>query len=427
MSRTARPIGVAALAMTALIALAGCSSSGDTGKTSGSSGGTVSSSATGTGDSGAASPSKATGSPILIGMINQENTPAGSFPEMRQALQASFSYINDELGGVNGRPLKLQACASDASPASSANCARKLLDEKPIAVAAGADFGAAGSLPVLEKAKVPYVGGEPLLPPELSNANSWAFVGGSVGAFPAQAYYIAKVLKAKKVGILTTANPAGMAAATTYGKDVLTTLGVKDVQIVSAAADAADFSAPLHQITAGNPDVVMVLFSAQGCSRIMQARASLGVPTKFFFAGSCADADVLKAGGAGAEGAYFNSELQGYTADDPQVQIYRDKMKKYQPSAAISGFSQNGFETGMNLYALLKPLSDSEISPAGLSKALAATQDQPNFMGHAYTCDRKQVSGAPAVCQAFERIMQYSGGKFVDQGQWVNGAQYLGK
>ena len=35
----------------------------------------------------------ADGEPIVIGMINQENTPAGSYPELSQAAQANLSMI----------------------------------------------------------------------------------------------------------------------------------------------------------------------------------------------------------------------------------------------------------------------------------------------------------------------------------------------
>ncbi len=421
MQKVVARVSATALGLVALLALSSCSSSSSN---SGGGGGSGSSGAT-TGATTGSTAGAASGTAIDIGMINQENTAAGSFPEMRESLQASFDYINKELGGVNGHPLKLTACATDASPASSTTCARQMVSDKVVAVAAGVDFGSSGSLPVLESAKIPYVGGEPILPPELTNPDSWSFVGGSVGAFPGQAYYIAKVLKAKKVAILTTANPAGEAAATTYGKNVLNNLGVSDVKIVTAAADAADFTAPVQQVAADKPDVVMVLFSSQGCSRIMQAKSSLGVTSQFFYAGSCADAGVVKAGGSGAEGAYFNSELMGYNSDDPQVTIYRNAMKTYSPKTVISGFGQNGFETGMNLYALLKKLPEGGITSAALITALGATSNEPNFMGHPYTCDRKQIPGLPAICQAYERILQYKGGSFVDQGQWVNGAVYV--
>jgi len=113
-------ISVTALGLAAALILSSCSS----GKSSGDD-------STGSGSAG----SRASGTPISIGMINQENTAAGSFPEMRESLQASFSYINNDLGGVNGHPLKLTACITDATAASSANCAREMVSDK---VAAGA-------------------------------------------------------------------------------------------------------------------------------------------------------------------------------------------------------------------------------------------------------------------------------------------------
>lgn len=369
---------------------------------------------------------KATGAPLPIGFINQENTPAGSFPEVREAAEAAVNYINDDLGGVNGRPLELVSCVTDASPASGANCARQLVDQKVPLVSGGEDFATSGSIPVLEKAKVPYVGGIPILPPELSSDASWQFTGGSVGAFPAQAVYIAKELKAEKVGIIYTANPAGEAAATKFGKDILNKLGVQDVTLVGAAADAADFTGPVAQVTKGNPDAVMVLFAAQGCSRIMAAKQSIGVTAKMFYPGSCADESVIKGGGAGAAGAYFNSEPLLFTSDEPEVKTWRDQMTRYSPKTTLSAYSQAGFQTVMNIQATLKKIS-GEITPEAVVQTLASAKDEPNFMAHPYTCDRQQVQGAPAVCNATNRIIQYDGGKFVDVlGEWVDGTEYLG-
>lgn len=399
-----------AVALVAALALSACGS--DTGADA---------------SSGSAAPeNKATGTPLPIGFINQENTPAGSFPEVREGAEAAVDYINNDLGGVRGRPLELVPCVTDASPASGANCARQLLDQDVPLVAGGEDFATSGSIPVLEKAKVPYVGGIPILPPELTSDASWQFTGGSVGAFPAQAAYIAEELKADKVGIIYTANPAGEAAATTFGKNVLNELGVQDVTLVGAAADAADFTGPVAQVTEGDPDAVMVLFAAQGCSRIMAAKQSIGVTAKMFYPGSCADESVIEGGGAGAEGAYFNSEPLLFTSDDPEVKTWRDQMDTYSPETTLSAYSQGGFQTIMNIQAMLKKI-EGEITPKAVIQALSSAQDEPNFMAHPYTCDRKQVPGAPAVCNATNRIIQYDGEKFVDVlGEWVDGTEYLG-
>ncbi|MCH2409153.1 MAG: hypothetical protein MK190_08280, partial [Acidimicrobiales bacterium] len=45
--------------------------------------------------------------PVLVGLINMENSPAGSFPEARVAIEAAADWVNSELGGINGRPIEL--------------------------------------------------------------------------------------------------------------------------------------------------------------------------------------------------------------------------------------------------------------------------------------------------------------------------------
>ena len=52
-------------------------------------------------------PVAATGEPIKIGHINQEDVPAGSFPEVRLGTEAAIEFINTELGGADG-----QLCAA---------------------------------------------------------------------------------------------------------------------------------------------------------------------------------------------------------------------------------------------------------------------------------------------------------------------------
>jgi branched-chain amino acid transport system substrate-binding protein len=359
-------------------------------------------------------------------MINQENTPAGSFPEVRMGAQAAISYINNSLGGLNGRPLKLTPCITDGSPASGANCSRQLIGDHVVAVVGGEDFSTTGSIPPLEKANIPYVGGIPILPPESTSKISFQFSGGSSGAFSAQDEYLAKTLHAKKINIITTANPAGRAAATTFGANILAKLGVTDVKTVQAAADAADFTAPVQQIAANKPDAIIVLFASPGCSRIMQAIGSLGVQAKTFYPGSCLTSAEVKAGGQGAEGAYFNSDNMLFTGDDPQVVTWRAQMQKYQPKAVLSAYSQNGFQSVMNLYEAMKK-GPADPTPASIISTLESSVNVPSFMGHPYTCNHKIVPGNPAICSAAQRIIQYKDGKFTDiAGKWVDGASLVG-
>lgn len=376
------------------------------------------------GDDAAAGASEAatpTGEPIMLGMINQENTPAGSFPEIRQAAEAAVAHLNAE-GGIDGRPLELEACITQGTPEGSAACAEGFAASKPVLVMPGIDFGSAASLPILERAGIPYVGGVPLLPPELTAPNSYTFVGGSASAFPSQAVFLANELKVDKVNILYTDNPAGAQAAKAFGADILAANGVTDVQLIPEKADAADFTAALTKTAQGDPDAIMVLFAGQGCSRVMQAKGALGIDAMMFYPGSCADEAVIEAGGAGAEGAFFNEEVVLYDdLEDPEVKTYVDALAEYAPDAKKSGFSQTGFGAVMNIAELMKETS-GDITTESFVAAIGQAKDKPNFMAHPYTCDREQVPGLPAVCNAFSRIVQFENGEIKDVlGKWING------
>ena len=85
----------------------------------------------------------ATGPPIVVGMINQEDAPVGSFPEVRRSAEAAVRYVNEELGGVDGRPLRLETCTTRGTPESSQACADQLVGKQPVAVLGGVDLGAA--------------------------------------------------------------------------------------------------------------------------------------------------------------------------------------------------------------------------------------------------------------------------------------------
>lgn len=383
-----------------------------------------------TSSSGAASAAPApTGEPIVLGMMNQENTPAGSFPEIRVADQAAVDYINKSMGGINGRPLSLETCITNGSPESSASCANQLVGKKPLVITSGIDFGTAASLPVFVKASLPYVGGIPLLPTELTSPDSFMFSGGSTSAFPAQAAYIAEEQKAKKVNVLYTDNPSGLAAATKYGQKVLESYGITDVKLTAEKADAADFTAAVTKVAQGSPDAVMVLFSGQGCSRIMQAAGSLGLTskTKFYYPGSCAGSEIIKAGGSGAEGARFNTDNLLLNDSDPDIKVFKDAMKANAPAGASqSSFAQSGFSSVMNIAALLKGLPTGSVTSQGLVDALKATKDQHNFMSHPYTCDGKQVPGATSVCNAYDKMVENKSGtlQYLDN-DWVKGADKL--
>jgi branched-chain amino acid transport system substrate-binding protein len=315
--------------------------------------------------------------------------------------------------------LRLEVCRTSGTPESSAACANQLVEKHPVAVLGGVDLGAAASLPVFEKAAVPYVGGTPALGDELTSPAAWMLGGGVVADLLGQADYALGTLKVKKVGALYVDLPGLLSTVINAAQVVLRAKGVTDVKLVAAKADAADFAGPLKAATAANPDAVVVVFPAQSCARVMTAARALKVKAKMFYPSACASQAVVDAAGPAAEGAYFASGYLPFDDPSPDVATWKAEAGVSKPSA----LSQAGFAVAMNVYALLKEGADT---PAAVTAKLRESAGRPGFMAHPYTCDRKQVSLLPAVCNPYVRLLQYKGGRFVDlTGAWVSGADLV--
>lgn len=362
---------------------------------------------------------KATGPPIVVGMINQENTPVGSFPEIRQAAEAAVVHVNNNLDGVGGRPLRLETCVTAGTPESSRACATELVAKKPVAVLGGVDLGAAASLPVLARAAIAYIGGSPALGEELTATGAFMFTGGTATDLLGSVTYAVDTLGAKRVGALYLDLPGVLSTVVAAAPTVLRSKGITDVKLVAEKADAADFTPALKSLNSTRPDVIFVVFGAQSCARIMAASKSLGIQAAMIYPATCASDSVARAAGAAANGAYFATGYLGFDDPSPDVATWR------KAGGTTSALAQAGFASVMNLRAILGEVGDP-IKAEGVTARLAAAREFPGFMSHPFTCDNEQVPFLSAVCNPFVRIVRYQGDRFNDVGGgWISGADLL--
>jgi branched-chain amino acid transport system substrate-binding protein len=371
---------------------------------------------------------RATGEPLVVGMINMEEAPTGSFPELRRDAEAAVRYVNEELGGVNGRPIQLEVCHTAGTPESSQACATRLRARNPVAVLGGIDFHAGSSLPVFESAGIPYVGMTPALGDELASRYAFLLAGGLAADLLAQTEYITTTLGATKVGVVHLDLPGLQGAAILAARAILQQKGVTDLRIVSEKGDAADFVPAVRSATANNPEVLLAVFPAQGCTRVLQAAQSLRVRARLFLPSACAAQQVFDAAGSAANGVTFASGLVPYTeSSHPEVATYLEKLREHGPGdASPSVLSQAGFSLVMNLHRLLTSIDGAPTGEA-LTKKLRSTRDEPSFMGHPYTCDMRQMPLLPAVCSGSVQLLRHEGGgRFANVSDgWVTGAELL--
>lgn len=367
-----------------------------------------------------------TGPPIELGLSNTENSPAGNYVDSRLGAEAAVRYVNEELGGVNGRPLELEACTTAGTPESSINCANKFVQSNKLLVSPGIDLGAPAAIPIYAQAGMPYVGGLFTSAEEYASPVSYSFIGAAAGAIAGLAAYAGQELQAKKVVVMAPDIPQLPPAIDNFVKPVLAKLGTTDITTIPEAATAPDFTPAVTRANRDNPDVIIMLFSGPTCVKVMQAVAQANVPReKVLYAGECANKAQIEAGGGGGEGATFQSALVNLDSDAPNAQVFREKLEKYSEDTAPGVTTATGFDSIMNIYSVLKKIP-GEITRESLVTALKSTNSEPAFLSHGFTCDGKQFPNLPGLCDTHFRFYKYENGEFSEtNNEWVNGVAVL--
>jgi branched-chain amino acid transport system substrate-binding protein len=416
----------AAAILAAALLAAGCgSSSSSSGAASGGSS-TSASTSTGSSSSGGTSalgtPKKATGTPYVFGLINDETGPV-TFPEARQAEIAAADYVNNYLGGINGHPIQLVDCISDATAPTSARCASELVAKHPLAILGAADTGTPGSEPVYQRAGLDYIGGIPFTPVEQNAPNSVQFWSVSLGDNAAASVYAAKTLGAKSAAVMYFNNSQGKIAGLGIIPPTMKAAGITTVKTVGIPPTTPDPSPEVATVIAAHPDVVYVDIP-NNCGVVLKDLKSLGYSGKLIGIDPCTAPQAISSAAGAAEGMYIAS---AFAESGAQWDAFLAAMQKYAaPNTAIDGISEAGFATVMNVQAALSTISGTPTSQSILS-AFKSGSNHPNYMSHPYTCNGGAVAKAVSICNDYYLMEQIKGGKPVESNttDWVTSKGYF--
>ena len=373
------------------------------------------------------SASAAEGEPIVLGMINQENTPVGSYPELSSATRAAIEFVNAELGGVHGRPLELEVCNTEFSPEGSTACAQKFVQAGVPAVLGAIDVFGTG-IDTLEENGIPFVGGIPVSEQAVTAGNSFQWSGGTWGATIAFAHHAATEVDADSVAIVYPEyGPITDSAG--YGKTTLEQLGVTDVVMVPYPITATDLTSPIQAANSSFPDALIMLAADTGCSGAFDGISTVGVTAQVYLVGACAAPRIIE--GAGPEktdGTIFNVEGPiDRSEKNVDFSLYQAVAQRYGDGFDPVGAGTVTFRSFMNLYRVLLGLDAEELTPEGIAAALATQDDTPSFMGHPSTCDQQQLKGLPAVCSPQQILARLTDGDLEQLGDWVDVGEIYGR
>lgn len=287
-----------------------------------------------------------------------------------------FQVINDE-GGVHGRKLKLITRDDSYDPEKVQACFNSLMDEKVFAM--GFFVGtptAVKYVPLVDTNKIPAVG--------------W-FTGAQALSVPFHRYIINvrtsyydetreqvdglwNTLGYRKIGVIYPEDPFG----TTVLEGVKIALRKHDSSPVAEASfprQTGQVDNAIDSVRGANPDAVVLVGPYAPVATILKKAHAKGWKPMFLTVSFVGTDELIKEGGADAEGMVITQVVPPYYLTDLKgVALYRRSMQKYHPGVEPSFVSLEGFVDAMVLVEGLKR-AGRELTREKLIQAIESIHD----------------------------------------------------
>lgn len=212
-----------------------------------------------------------------------EDTKATNMPGMPGMAKAYERWVNSK-GGINGRKLRVLTCNEKNTPSGAADCARKAIDEKAVAVVGSYSQHGRAFMAPLEAEGIPFIGGYGVSSEEFQSTLSYPVNGGQPVLLAGAGHQLGRACA--QVSLVRPDTLAG------DSMPILLNAGLKankipDASDIRAAEDSADFSAQAREALADTAAITAAGSSkdkekekekAKGC-----VTAVLGERTETFF------------------------------------------------------------------------------------------------------------------------------------------------
>lgn len=364
------------------------------------------------GASGAASSSLA---PVTIGWVNEQGGPPNeSFPEATRAAQATVKYINSQLGGIHGHPVKLDTCFIAGVEAQGTTCGDQMVNTKGISVIAeGIDATGNASMYGVVNGQIPTLVGVSADPADDTGKNVFELEGSGTSATVAFGPFLKAQYPSDKTVAIAYQNIPGATPISQAIQKSAQQAGFT-VSMIPYSATATDLIAQATQmeqaqITVPDCGFVDCPLMAKAMSEIGASKPALSVPLWTDLPGKSYPGGDLPHWIAGEATANLAS------TQDPGVAAYFKTIEGagLAQADAISPFSGIAFGSLLLAVKLMDEIPYSSITPAAVTAKLKSYIGPIPLGPTSINCTGKLYPATTNVCSDYDQFWQYMG-----QGQW---------
>jgi branched-chain amino acid transport system substrate-binding protein len=289
-----------------------------------------------------ATTNEAKGEPVRVGYSYDGATDAADNTEDLIGAKAAVEYINTYLGGVGGRPIELEVCATNLDPAKATACVTQFASADVVAVVA-ANPGLAGvEIPPLAEQDIPVVLNSTQETVLLNNPNVFIINSGKLLSMVTPAKLAADA-GATNAALLVIDIPAAAEPLKAGAPGYYEAAGV-DLDVITIPPDAPDFSPQVQAAMTKDVGQFFIVGSSGFCSRAINAIEASGYDGQILALQFCFDDESRKTI-TNLEGIQIVAGTS-FDHEDAEYQLFAEVMEKFASKevqmdggAAVNGYS----------------------------------------------------------------------------------------
>jgi branched-chain amino acid transport system substrate-binding protein len=349
------------------------------------------------------------GDPILLGSILTITNPAWNNQVMEDVNNAFASYINDQLGGIAGRPVKVESCDDAGDPAKTTQCFNNLVDKGVVGFVNNSSlaFGA-NALPTMEQKGLVNMGGWPVSSAEYQSKNEFLTSPGASGSYPSLAVFM-KAQGADSLAMMYSNTPSGQAASDQI-KALWESLGGGTYTGIEFDPTATDLTPAVAKAKDADPDGLILAVGEGAASRLFQSVQTAGIDAIVGATAAASGKVVQDAAGSAMDGVYFSFASVPSTMDREDTKTYTEVMTKYAPKTELTNQGAVAASGMMFAYDTLKNIK-GDITKDSVTQAVQGTTTWDGFLVHGYD-SAAAPAALPAVGNPWNLVTQYKDGAF---------------
>jgi branched-chain amino acid transport system substrate-binding protein len=290
--------------------------------------------------------------------------------------KAYFAMIND-VGGVDGRKLRLLAYDDSYDPAKTEACFNRLMEQKVFAL--GFFVGtptAVKYIPMAESNKIPVVG--------LFTGAQTLYVPLRHWVINVRASYFDETreqidglwgtLGYKKIGVIYPEDAFG-AAVLEGVKAALKAHGTEPIAVASYQRQTAQVGGAIDTVKAANPEAVVMVGPSNTVAPILKQSHAKGWKPLFLTVSFVGTDELITEAGPDAEGTVITQVVPPYYLTEfKTVALYRHTLAKFFPTAQPNFVSLEGFVDAMVLVEGLKR-AGKDLTREGLIRGIESIHE----------------------------------------------------